>query len=81
MWKGDLSQEKNIPMISLHDMAHTKDICGASIHNISPRNKDFGGNLDWHMYKLLKRNSAKCPNRNISVVMITIFDPPKGWIV
>ena len=59
LWFGNLTNEKKLPLISLQDMAHTLALGGARIHDLTTRNKEFGGRLDWHMYT--KSQSVWCP--------------------
>ena len=48
--KGNLSDKKKLPLVSLLKMAHDKASAGVGLHDIANRNKDFGGKLVWKMY-------------------------------
>ena len=50
IWSGNLTNEKKLPLISLQNMAHTLSLGGVGIHDLTTRNKAFGGKLAWHMY-------------------------------
>ena len=50
LWSGNLTNEKKLPLISLQDMAHTPALGRDGIHDLTARNKAFGGKLAWHMY-------------------------------
>lgn len=49
LWKGNLIEEKKIPLISLKNMTLNKGVGGVGLHDISKRNKAFRGKLIWLM--------------------------------
>ena len=45
LWYENLTNEKKILLISLQDMAYPPTLGGAGIHDLTTRNKAFGGKM------------------------------------
>ena len=50
LWSRNLTNEKKLPLISLQDVAYSSTLGGVRIHDLTTRNKAFGGKLAWQMY-------------------------------
>ena len=50
IWKGNFSDKKKLPLVSLLELSHDKAFGGVGLHDIATRNKAFGGKLVWKMY-------------------------------
>ena len=67
-------------------MAYPPTLGGAGIHNLSTRNKVFGGKLVWQMYT--KPHSLWCQimqqkylDNNEPHRIFSMLDPPKGSVI
>ena len=58
LWSRNLTNEKKLSLISLQNMTYSPTLGGAGIHDLTTRNKAFGGKLAWHMYT--KSQSVWC---------------------
>ena len=47
IWENNLLEDKNVPLVFLNEMATSKEVGVVGLHDLTKRNRAFGGLLIW----------------------------------